>query len=130
MTDSQLMYTATMEAPPNTASKQAPAVVPYRDRLAYAFRPESRVPIYLGVGLCAVGFIVLGVGWLEVALLSDVWKQMPYLLSAGLPGIGLILVGLVTVNVSVRRQDGAATRRQLAEVAEAVRQSSEGRKRS
>jgi hypothetical protein len=46
---------------------------------------------------------------------------MPYLVSAGLPGLGLILTGLVIVNVSARRQDAAARERQMATLTEAMR---------
>jgi hypothetical protein len=46
---------------------------------------------------------------------------MPYVVSAGLPGIGLVMTGLVIVNVSSRRQDGAERARQMDTLSEALR---------
>ncbi|HET6793493.1 MAG TPA: hypothetical protein VFH45_03570, partial [Acidimicrobiales bacterium] len=51
---------------------------------------------------------------------ADVFLQMPYLLSAGLPGLGLVMVGLVVINVSARRQDGARRARQMAALGEVL----------
>ena len=120
MTETSLGYLTDHEAITRSVPVASPRN-PVSNRLAHFFRPGATGPIYAGVGLCAVGFIVLGLGWLQVALLRDVWKQMPYVLSAGFPGIGLVLVGLVMVNIAVRRRDMEATRQQLADVAEAVR---------
>jgi len=92
-----------------------------RSRLGSLTDPASMVPTYIGVVVAAIGFVLLGVAWAKVAGLVDVWKQMPYLLSAGLPGLGLVMVGLVIINVSARRQDGAARARQMAALAEALR---------
>jgi len=64
---------------------------------------------------------LIGYAWAKVAGLVDVWKQMPYVVSAGLPGLGLVMTGLVIVNVSARRQDGAARARQMATLTEAMR---------
>ena len=67
------------------------------------------------------GFGLIGYSWAKVAGLVDVWRQMPYLVSAGLPGLGLILTGLVLINVSARRQDSAARARQMETLTEAMR---------
>ena len=91
-----------------------------RSRWRLLSDPASLLPTYIGVAIAAIGFIMIGVAWAKVAGLVDVWKQMPYLLSAGLPGLGLVMVGLVTVNVSARRQDGAARARQMAALTEAL----------
>lgn len=86
-----------------------------------ALDPGSPAPVLVGVGLTLVGFALMAVAWAKVAGLTDVWRQFPYLLSAGLPGLGLVMVGLVLVNVSVRRQDAAERERQFAALTEAVR---------
>jgi hypothetical protein len=93
-----------------------------RSRWRLLTDPASLLPTYVGVAVAAVGFVLLGVAWAKVAGLVDVWKQMPYLLSAGLPGLGLVMVGLVIINVSARRQDGAARARQMAALTEALRE--------
>ena len=91
-----------------------------RSRLAAFFDPASTIPMYVGVVVSLAGFILLGIGWARVAGLVLVWQQMPYVLSAGLPGLGLVMTGLVIVNVSARRQDGAARARQLGMLTEAL----------
>ncbi len=90
-------------------------------RLRSLTDPSSLVPTYAGVILALIGFGLIGVAWARVAGLVDVWRQMPYLLSAGLPGLGLVMTGLVVVNVSARRQDGAARARQMETLTEALR---------
>jgi hypothetical protein len=84
--------------------------------------PASPVPTYLGLAITLLGFALIGYAWVKVAALVDVWRQMPYVVSAGLPGLGLVMTGLVVINVSARRQDGAARARQMATLAEALRE--------
>jgi len=83
--------------------------------------PASVVPTYIGVLVAIIGFALIGLAWAKVAGLIDVWRQMPYVMSAGLPGVGLVMTGLVIVNVSARRQDGASRARQMATLTEALR---------
>jgi hypothetical protein len=83
--------------------------------------PSSHIPTYLGVVVVAVGFALIGIAWAQVAGLVQVWQQMPYVMSAGLPGLGLVMTGLVLINVSARRQDGAARARQMEMLTEALR---------
>lgn len=92
-----------------------------RSRLRALLDPASTIPTYVGVVVALAGFALIAIGWAKVAGLVDVWRQMPYLLSAGLPGLGLVMTGLVIVNVSARRQDAAARARQTAMLAEALR---------
>ena len=103
----------------------ATQLVGRRSRLQSLLRqltdPASLIPTYVGVAIVLIGFGLIGYGWSQVAGLVDVWRQMPYLVSAGLPGLGLILTGLVFINVSARRQDGAARARQMATLTEAMR---------
>jgi len=82
--------------------------------------PASHLPTLIGVAIAAIGFALIGIAWAKVAALTQVWQQMPYVLSAGLPGLGLVMTGLVVVNVSARRQDAAARARQMAALAEAL----------
>ena len=91
-------------------------------RLRALLDPASTVPTYVGVAVALVGFALIAVGWAKVAGLVDVWRQMPYLLSAGLPGLALVMTGLVIINVSARRQDAAARARQTAMLTEALRE--------
>jgi len=92
-----------------------------RSRLRALTDPSSTIPTYAGVVIVLVGFALIGVAWARVAGLVDVWRQMPYVMSAGLPGLGLVMTGLVMINVSARRQDGAARARQMDTLTEALR---------
>ena len=84
-------------------------------------RPERRlrlprtspVPTYAGIAVIVAGFVLIAIGWSEVAGLADVSTQMPYLVSAGITGLALVMVGLVVVNVGAKRQDADALERQL-----------------
>jgi hypothetical protein len=91
-----------------------------RSRLHVFSDPSSTLPIYLGVVVAAVGFVLLVIGWSDVAGTIDVGRQMPYLMSTGLPGIALVMVGLVLVNISVRRQDSAERARQMSALTETL----------
>ena len=93
--------------------------------------PASLVPTYVGVVVAMVGFALIGVCWAKVAGLVNVWQQIPYVVSAGLPGLGLVMVGLVVVNVSARRQDGAERAREMAALTEALEglQQAKGRRK-
>jgi uncharacterized membrane protein len=82
--------------------------------------PSSAVPVFLGVVVAAVGFVLLVIGWSDVAGTVDVGRQMPYLMSTGLPGIALVMVGLVVVNISIRRQDSAERARQMSALTETL----------
>jgi hypothetical protein len=91
-----------------------------RSRWRVLTDPASLVPTYVGVIVALIGFALIGYAWAKVAGLIEVWQQMPYVMSAGLPGLGLVMTGLVIINVSARRQDGAARARQLAALGEAL----------
>jgi hypothetical protein len=77
------------------------------------FAPASLVPTYLGVAIIAAGFALIGVAWAQIAALTNVSLQIPYLVSAGFTGLALIMVGLMTVNIAAKRQDGAERTRQM-----------------
>lgn len=100
---------------------RAPADAGRRSQLRGLTDPASHIPTLIGIAVAAIGFALIGIGWAKVAGLTDVWKQMPYLLSAGLPGLGLVMTGLVVINVSARRQDAAARARQTETLTEALR---------
>ena len=92
-----------------------------RSRLRAFTDPASLLPTYVGVIVTLAGFGLIALSWARVAGELEVWKQMPYVMSAGLPGLGLVMTGLVIINVSARRQDAAARARQMATLTEAMR---------
>lgn len=77
-------------------------------------------PVSAGVALVVAGFIALFLAWNGAAGLDHVEGQLPYLISGGLSGLGLIGAGLTVVNVQARRQDQAELLARLEELTEAL----------
>jgi hypothetical protein len=80
-------------------------------------REVHKVWTYLGMLAVAGGCVLLAVGWSLAAGKSEVALQIPYLMSAALPGVGLIVVGVGLVVVGVRETDALTRRQQQQELA-------------
>lgn len=85
-------------------------------------RPVRPTLLYVGVGLVAAGFVLIAVAWGQVAGLESVPLQLPYLLSGGLTGLGLIIVGATAVNIHAKRSEAAERERQTQQLMEILRQ--------
>ncbi|MDP9101912.1 MAG: hypothetical protein M3N21_07185 [Actinomycetota bacterium] len=66
--------------------------------------PRRQLPAASGlavvVALAVVGFVLIGVTWAQVSELTNTAKQLPYLVSGGLTGLGMVVLagaGLVVV---------------------------------
>jgi hypothetical protein len=92
---------------------------PRRRRFSW-LAPASYVPTYTGLLIAAVGFGLLLLTWSRVAAEGNVAFQVPYLVSGGLTGLGLIMGGLVLVNISAKRQDAAERARQMDQLRESL----------
>lgn len=71
----------------------------------------------LGLGFAAAGFVLIAVAWNGAAGLDFVQGQVPYLISGGLGGLGLIVLGAAFVITEGNRRDRAELERRLDEVA-------------
>lgn len=89
-------------------------------------RPGSPGPMYAGLAVTAIGFLVLAFAWSRVAGIGTVALQLPYVLSGGFTGLGLILVGLTIVNVAALRTADAERRRQMERLLDRLDQRSDG----
>ena len=76
-------------------------------------RGSSPVPTYIGIGIAVAGFVLLLIAWGQVAGETQVYLQLPYLVSAGLTGLGLVMVGLTVVTLAAEQRDAAARDRQM-----------------
>jgi hypothetical protein len=82
--------------------------------------PRTGIGVWAGLVLAAVGFGLIAWTWGKVAGLVEVHLQIPYLVSGGLVGLGLILVGLLAINLSVKGREALERQRQLEEIREAI----------
>jgi hypothetical protein len=117
--------TALDDAPPVTvtvtggAEEREPRAL--TDRVP-ALRPLSPVPTYLGIVVTALGFVLIAFAWGAVAGQTNVALQMPYLVSGGITGLALVMVGLTVVSVAARRRDAALREQQTRLLADALRE--------
>lgn len=72
--------------------------------------------VWIGLVLVAAGFIAIFYSWGKVAGVINVAQQMPYLVSGGITGLALVIVGVTVVDVGVRRQDSQERRHQLLQI--------------
>jgi hypothetical protein len=83
--------------------------------------PLSPLPTYVGIAVAAIGFGVLAFAWGKVAGIADnVALQMPYLVSGGLTGLALVMVGVTIVNVAAKRRDVQLRQQQTQLLADAL----------
>lgn len=82
----------------------------------FALRAVPHIATYAGMVLTLVGGVLLVVAWGRVAGLTTVGLQMPYVISAGCTGLGLIAAGLTIVNLAAKSEDSAKRRAQLGEL--------------
>jgi hypothetical protein len=77
------------------------------------FDPSSPALTWAGLAIAALGFAVIAFSWGKVAALLDVSLQLPYVVSGGLSGLALVMVGMTAINVAARRQDAAERTREM-----------------
>ncbi len=87
-----------------------------------ALRPLSPVPTYLGIAVTVLGFVLVMIAWGQTAGETNVALQVPYLISAGLTGLGFVLVGLTIVNVAAKRRDALLREQQMQLLSDALRE--------
>jgi len=83
-------------------------------------RTWARLGGQLGLGCIAVGLLVIGLAWNGAASVDFVSGQVPYLLSGGAIGIGLIVLGSAMVIVQNSRHDRSLIEAQLKELNTAI----------
>ncbi len=81
----------------------------------------SPVPTYVGIAISALGFVLIAFAWGKVAGIADNGAlQLPYLVSGGLTGLGLVMVGVTIVNVAAKRRDAQERQQQTQLLADAL----------
>lgn len=74
----------------------------------------------LGVGLIGAGFLLVFLGWNGAASVDRVPAQFPYLISGGIGGLCLVIVGVGLLIVQNQRADRAALQASLVELRRAL----------
>jgi hypothetical protein len=85
-------------------------------RLVALVRNIPHLGTWTGVLLSASGLLLVVVAWGRTAGLTNVALQVPYVVSAGFTGLGLVAVGLTVVNISAKQADAKERTRQVAEL--------------
>lgn len=73
-----------------------------------------------GLVLAALGLAAIGVGWNGAASQLTILGQVPYLLSGGLIGVSLVILGAAMLVVTGAREDRAALEAKLELLADAL----------
>ena len=74
----------------------------------------------LGVAVIAIGFVAIFLGWNGAASFNDIRQQFPYLISGGVAGLALVVVGAALLVVDGNRSDRAALQASLEELRHAI----------
>lgn len=83
-------------------------------------RPTRPIMTFVGIAVAVAGFVVILFAWGKTASLTAVPLQLPYLLSGGLTGLSLVMVGVTLVNVQAKREDAAYRERQMDQLGEVL----------
>ncbi len=59
----------------------------------------------LGLAFCVAGLAVIWAGWNGAASYNDIRKQFPYLISGGVTGLALVVIGVGLLIVQSQRAD-------------------------
>ena len=80
----------------------------------------NRMGGQLGIGLALVGFVLIFLGWNGAASHDRVPAQFPYLISGGIVGLALVVIGAAAIVVQAARADRAGLQRSVDELRAAV----------
>jgi len=75
---------------------------------------RSKLGSQIGVILCLAGLILVWVGWNGAASYDRVTEQFPFLLSGGVAGLCLVVIGAALIVVQSQRAERATLERHLA----------------
>jgi len=74
----------------------------------------------LGVAVLLVGFVVIFLGWNGAASFNDLRQQFPYVISGGIAGLALVVVGAALLLVESLRTERAELQSSVDELRRAI----------
>lgn len=83
-------------------------------------RGPAKLATYIAAVMTAAGFATIFAAWDGAASLDRTAQQVPYLVSGGMTGIGLVVAGMALFAIQTARQLSAERARQMTRVNEAV----------
>lgn len=83
-----------------------------------------KVSTIVAMSMVFAGFVVIFLGWNGAASTGAVAAQLPYVISGGIGGLGLVLAGLSVVYLQSARKDQAVLEERLRAIESAVEHSS------
>ena len=84
-------------------------------------RPSLSTGLAVAVGLAVIGFALIGFTWWKVSDLTNIAQQLPYFVSGGLTGIGLVVLSAATLVVVTRSGDDRRREEQAQALVDALR---------
>ena len=74
----------------------------------------------LGIAVCLLGFLLIYLGWNGAASFNDSRQQFPYLISGGIAGLALVIVGAALLLIESTRAERAELQATLLELRDAL----------
>lgn len=85
-------------------------------------RQIAHLATWAGLALCVTGAALLVVAWAQTADKTNVALQIPYVVSAGFTGLGLVVVGLTVVSTAAKQREARERQAQAAELRQLLTQ--------
>jgi hypothetical protein len=80
----------------------------------------------LGIGVCVAGFALIFFGWNGAASVDRLQSQFPYLISGGLAGLALVVVGAALIGVETSRDEREKLREEVASLRSVIEEAFPG----
>ena len=74
----------------------------------------------LGVAVLLIGFVVIFLGWNGAASFNDLRQQFPYVISGGIAGLAIVVVGAALLLVEALRTERAELQSSIDELRRAI----------
>lgn len=79
-------------------------------------RQIPHLATWCGLGLCVAGVVLLVIAWVQTANKTAVALQIPYVVSAGFTGLGLVTVGVAVISTAAKHREARRRQAQAAEL--------------